>query len=122
LRMQRKSYLGIQLHTRRHAHNPQIPRPKDQKSNNTHPNHNRLQKRRHQPFLELRLQRLRKDANGGLKMTIEEMWDYLVDTGIVTKEELIRIITINGYNKQSLKDVLYARTGYRDFDQIQEEI
>jgi hypothetical protein len=55
-------------------------------------------------------------------MTIEEMWDYLVDTGIVTKEELIRIITINGYNKQSLKDVLYARTGYRDFDQIQEEI
>jgi len=53
-------------------------------------------------------------------MTIEEMWDYLVNTGTATKEELTLITTINGYNKQSLNDILFVRTGYRDFDQIQE--
>ena len=61
-----------------------------------------------------------ENGDGGFKMTIEEMWDYLVNTGTATKEELTLITNINGYNKQSLNDILFVRTGYRDFDQIQE--
>ena len=51
---------------------------------------------------------------------INEMWDYLIDNGIATKEELILITNINGYNEQAMKDVLYARTGYRSFEQLED--
>jgi len=53
-------------------------------------------------------------------MTIEDVWDYLVEYQIATKEELALITNINGYNEQSLNDVIYARTGYRDIEQLQE--
>jgi len=53
-------------------------------------------------------------------MTIEDVWDYLVESQIATKEELTLITNINGYNEQSLNDVIYARTGYRDIEQLQE--
>ena len=57
---------------------------------------------------------------GGLNMTIEDVWDYLVESQIATKEELTLITNINGYNEQSLNDVIYARTGYHDIEQLQE--
>ncbi len=50
----------------------------------------------------------------------EEIWDYLLNGGIATNEELILITTINGMNEDSLNDVLYARTGYRSIEQIEE--
>ena len=53
-------------------------------------------------------------------MTIEDVWDYLVESQIATKEELTLITNINGYNEQSLNDVIYARTGYHDIEQLQE--
>ena len=52
---------------------------------------------------------------------IESRWDYLVDTGIATEKELQLITNINGYNMESLNDVIYVKTGYRTAEQLQEE-
>lgn len=51
-------------------------------------------------------------------MTIVEMWDCLIEEGITTENELQLVTCINGYNEESMRDVLYARTGYRSFDQL----
>lgn len=49
-----------------------------------------------------------------------EMWDYMVESGIATEEELKLVTNINGMSNDTLEDVLYARTGYRSMDQIAE--
>lgn len=51
-------------------------------------------------------------------MNINEMWDYLTENGIATEEELQLVTDINGYNEETMLDVLYARTGYRNFEQL----
>ena len=52
---------------------------------------------------------------------INELWDWLVDMGIATEEELGLITDINGYSVETLNDVLYSRTGYRDRNQYENE-
>lgn len=48
---------------------------------------------------------------------INEMWDTLLDLGV--SEETLNIVTcIKGYNEETMLDILYAVTGYRNFDQI----
>ena len=54
-------------------------------------------------------------------MDIESTWKYLVDQGIATEKELQLITSISGHNMESLNDVIYARTGYRNAEQLQEE-
>ena len=50
-------------------------------------------------------------------LTINEMWDSLLEIGV--SEQTLQVVTdINGYNKQSMKDILYSVTGYNDFDQL----
>ena len=50
-------------------------------------------------------------------LTINEMWDTLLDLGV--SEQTLQVVTnINGYNEQSMKDILYSVTGYNDFDQL----
>jgi len=51
----------------------------------------------------------------------EKIWDYLIETGIATDEELKLVTCINGYSEKTLNDVIYARTGYRDLDQLHNE-
>lgn len=48
-------------------------------------------------------------------------WEHLVAYGIATEEELQLVTTINGYNEETLDDVLYVRTGYRNWAQYNEE-
>ena len=49
--------------------------------------------------------------------TKDEMWDELLLLGV--SEQTLQIVTnINGYNEQTLCDVLYAHAGYRSFDQL----
>ena len=50
-------------------------------------------------------------------MTVEEMWDYLLDNGIAQEETLQVVCNINGYTTQTMEDVLYVLTGEREFDQ-----
>jgi hypothetical protein len=52
---------------------------------------------------------------------VESTWDYLVDSGIATEQELILVTYINGYNMESLNDIIHVRTGYQDAEQLQEE-
>lgn len=54
-------------------------------------------------------------------MKMEEMWDYLTELGVATEEELKLVTCINGYNEEAMLDVLYARTGYRNFEQLETE-
>lgn len=53
------------------------------------------------------------------KMETDEMWNKLIEMGV--SEEVLQVVTaINGYNEQSMLDILYAQYGYRDFDQLEE--
>jgi len=52
---------------------------------------------------------------------LREAWDYLVDYGIATEDELSLVTSINGMNTETINDVIYARTGYHDLEQLKEE-
>lgn len=53
-------------------------------------------------------------------MELDEMWDALEAMGV--EEQTLQIVTsINGYNEETMTDVLYAHAGYRNFDQMDEE-
>ena len=54
-------------------------------------------------------------------MTVQEIWDRLVDEGIATDEELGLVTDIIGYKEETLYSVLYSRTGYRNFEQMEDE-
>lgn len=48
------------------------------------------------------------------------MWDELLGMGV--EEQTLQIVTaINGYSRKVMEDVLYAHTGYRTFEQLEEE-
>ena len=50
-------------------------------------------------------------------ITIERAWDTLLEMGVY--EQTLQIVTsINGYNIETLEDVLYAHAGYHSFDQL----
>lgn len=54
------------------------------------------------------------------EMTVEDMWNELFDLGV--SEQTLQIVTdINGYSKETMLDILYAHTGYRNFEQHKEE-
>lgn len=52
---------------------------------------------------------------------VNDLWDQIVERGIATTQELELITSINGYNVDTLNDVIYARTGYRSLDQMNDE-
>ncbi|MDQ1341327.1 MAG: hypothetical protein QG567_2485 [Campylobacterota bacterium] len=54
-------------------------------------------------------------------MELGQIWDYIVNNGIATDEELKLITCINGFNETSLNDVIYARTGFNDIEQLMDE-
>ncbi len=56
-----------------------------------------------------------------MEYTKEQVWDYLIDNNIATEETLRTITNINGYNIETLNDVLYSETGYHDVDQLESE-
>lgn len=53
-------------------------------------------------------------------MSVDEMWDYLLEIGV--SEQTLQVVTdINGYSEQTMCDILYSVSGYRYFDQIEDE-
>jgi len=48
---------------------------------------------------------------------INRVWDFIIEEGIATEEELQLITSINGYNEKSLNDVIYCRTAYHGMEQ-----
>ena len=55
-------------------------------------------------------------------MTNDEFFDFLVEYGIATEDEIRLVTDINGYNEETLNDILYARTGNRSVEQFLKEI
>lgn len=51
---------------------------------------------------------------------INTLWTLLEVYGIATEEEIDLVTNINGYSEETLSDILYARTGYRDIEQYEE--
>ena len=48
---------------------------------------------------------------------LDKIWDYIVENGIATDEELKLVTCINGYNAEALNSVIYARTTYHSMEQ-----
>lgn len=53
-----------------------------------------------------------------LIMDYDEAWNRLLENDIATQEELELVTAINGENVGTLTDILYVRTGSRDFNDI----
>ena len=53
-------------------------------------------------------------------MELDEQFNYLVEYEICTEDEMKLVTSINGYNEESVNDILYVRTGYRDMEQYLE--
>lgn len=54
-----------------------------------------------------------------MTINLDSMWDTLKLHGV--QEQTLAIVTsINGYSEQTLLDVLYAHTGLRSWDQLEE--
>ena len=51
---------------------------------------------------------------------IDQLWDYMVNHEIATKEELKLVGKIFGDTLDNYEKVLYCRTGYRDLQQAEE--
>lgn len=52
---------------------------------------------------------------------LNDLWDYIIDNGLASEEALQLVTNINGYNEDTLNNVLYATTGYRDLEQLENE-
>lgn len=49
------------------------------------------------------------------------IWDAIVEYGIATEEELSLVTAIDGYNEDTLNNVIYVRTGCRNIEQLLDE-
>lgn len=53
-------------------------------------------------------------------MELDEYYNYLINNIGISEEVLKCITSINGYNEETLDNVLYYYTGYRDLEQYTE--
>jgi hypothetical protein len=53
-------------------------------------------------------------------MDTTKTYEYLVDNGIATDDEIILVTNIMGYNLESLNAILRVRTGWRNLEQALE--
>lgn len=51
-------------------------------------------------------------------MDISTIWDTIIEYGIATEEELSLVTAIDGYNEDTLNNVIYVRTGCRSIEQL----
>ena len=47
----------------------------------------------------------------------EETWDFILEYEIANEEELQLVTNINGYNLETLNDIIEVRSGYEDMEQ-----
>lgn len=60
------------------------------------------------------------DNSTNTEKEYNDLWNLIVDNNIATDDELDLIQRINGWRLETLEDVLYVRTGYRDAQQYRE--
>ena len=61
-----------------------------------------------------------EDGDAVEEVTIDILWDLLLDEGFATEDEMRLVCNINGTNIESLNSILYSRTGYRSMKQYKE--
>jgi len=54
------------------------------------------------------------------KLTAIELYETLLDEELFSDEELKLLTNINGLSIETLNDAIYARYGYRDYEQMKE--
>jgi len=54
-------------------------------------------------------------------MDTGQVWDFIITNEIADTTTLSIITRINGYNVDTLNDVIYVVTGYRNMEQYLEE-
>ena len=52
----------------------------------------------------------------------EYVWDMIEELGIATREEIGLAVALCGTNEETLNSILFIRTGYRNIEQILEEM
>lgn len=52
--------------------------------------------------------------------TVESAGDYLIESGIAEEQTLQVASSLDGYTLETMESVLYILTGYRSFDQLEE--
>lgn len=55
------------------------------------------------------------------ELNANELWDELLENELFTEEELRLLTNINGFNIETLNDAIFARYGYRDYNQMMGE-
>lgn len=53
---------------------------------------------------------------------ISKVWDLLIEYGVANAEEINLVTCINGYNMDTMNSIIYARTGYRNIEQLENEL
>ena len=49
------------------------------------------------------------------------LWDFIVDNNIATDNEVLLVSHINGFNEETMEDIIYVRTGLRSYEQCKDE-
>ena len=55
------------------------------------------------------------------KSIVSMLWDFIVDNNIATDNEVLLVLHINGFNEETMTDIIYARTGLRSYEQCKDE-
>ena len=53
-----------------------------------------------------------------MQITVDSAWDYLLETGTCTEDELRLATCLCGFSLDTLEMVLDVRTGYKSFSQL----
>lgn len=57
-----------------------------------------------------------------MSKSIESMlWEFIINNNIATESELQLVTSINGWSEETMKDVIYAKKGLRDYEQCTSE-
>ena len=57
-----------------------------------------------------------------MEFTENQIWEFLVEHDIATDEEISLVTDIAGYSVETLENIIYARTGLHDMEQLLEEL
>lgn len=52
---------------------------------------------------------------------LAKLWNFILTNNIATEDELDLVTDINGYNEEALNEIIYSRTGYRDYEQCMDD-
>lgn len=50
---------------------------------------------------------------------MDEIWDYMIESGVFTQAELELVTCLNGYTRETLLDAWFVRTGEREIEQCE---